>query len=148
MYSPLELEQIEFEKKAFGGYNVDDVDKTFDLLKRDYGSLYVENADMKKKIKELEAKLSESEGMTETLRNVLVSAEKSSKDIKENALVEAELIKKTAEAEAKEILRKAASEAEELERRKTDLKNEVDVFVTKMSALFEAQVKYLNNQAE
>ena len=86
--------------------------------------------------------------MTETLRNVLVSAEKSSKDIKENALVEAELIKKTAEAEAKEILRKAASEAEELERRKTDLKNEVDVFVTKMSALFEAQVKYLNNQAE
>lgn len=144
MYSPLELEQIEFEKKAFGGYNVDEVDKTFDVLKKDYSTLYIEHADMKKKIKELEAKLSESEGMTETLKTVLVSAQKTGEEIRENALVEADLIKKTAEAEARESVRKAEVELEAIARKKEELKNEVDVFITKMSALFEAQVKYLN----
>ena len=31
-----------------------------------------------------------------------------------------------------------------MSRKKEELKSEVDVFITKMSALFEAQVKYLN----
>ena len=144
MYSPLELEQIEFERKTFGGYSVDEVDKTFETLKKDYSTLYIENADMKKRIKELSAKLSESEEMTETLKTVLVSAQKTGEEIKEHALCEAELIKKTAEAEARETLRKAELEVENLTRRKEEVKNEVDVFITKMSALFEAQVKYLN----
>ncbi|MDO5479339.1 MAG: DivIVA domain-containing protein [Clostridia bacterium] len=145
MYSPLELEQIEFEKKAFGGYSVEDVDKTFDTLKKDYSKLYIEHADMKKRIKELEAKLAESEGITETLRDVLVSAQKSSDELRENARIEADLMRKTAEAEAKEILRGADDEIESLKRKKEDLENEVKLFITKMSALFEAQVKYLNN---
>ncbi len=144
MYSPLELEQIEFEKKTFGGYNVEEVDAVFEDLKKDYGTLYIENADMKKRIRELEAKLSESDEMTETLKTVLVSAQKTGEEIRENAQVEADLIKKSAEAEAKEILRKAEFELEAINRKKEEIKSEVDVFITKMSALFEAQIKYLN----
>ena len=112
MYSPLELEQIEFEKKAFGGYSMEDVDRTFSVLRRDYEELYVENSELKKKLKALESQVSESEDMKETLHNVLIAAQKSSDEKKE------------------------------------DLKNEVSVFVTKMSALFEAQVKYLNKSEE
>ncbi len=144
MYSPLELEQIEFEKKVLGGYDTEDVDKTLDLLKKDYETLYIENADMKKKIKELEAKLSESEAMKETLHKVLVTAEKSGEEIKANAEQAAEFIKKTAENEAFAMKNKAEEEVAVLERKKEALKAEVDLFITKMSALFEAQIKYLN----
>ncbi len=144
MYSPLELEQIEFEKKVFGGYDTDDVDKTLDLLKKDYEELYIDNADMKKRIKELEAKLSESEEMKETLQTVLVSAQKSGDELRANAEKEALIIKKTAEDEALIIKNKAEEEVAALERRKEALKSEVELFVTRMSALFEAQIKYLN----
>lgn len=144
MYSPLELDQIEFEKKVFGGYDTEDVDKTFEVLKRDYATLFIENADIKKRIKELTEKLSESEDIKETLQAVLVSAQKTGDDLKNNARVEAELILKNAQSEANDMLRKAEEDIKTLERRKEELKNEVDVFVTKMSALFEAQIKYLN----
>lgn len=144
MYSPLELDQIEFEKKVFGGYDTDDVDKTFEVLKKDYETLYIENADIKMKVKELTEKLSESENLKETLQAVLVSAQKTGEEVRANAQKEAELILKNAEAEANDKLRKAEEDIKNLERRKEELQREVDVFVTKMSALFEAQIKYLN----
>ncbi len=148
MYSPLELQQIEFEKKVFGGYDMEDVDKTFGVLKHDYEELYIENADMKKKIRELEASLAESIEMKESLHNVLVAAQKSSEELKNNAEKEAELIVKNAQADAREIISAAEKEKEDMERRKEALKSEVDVFITKMSALFEAQIKYLNKTEE
>ena len=97
MYSPLELDQIEFEKKVFGGYDTEDVDKTFEVLKKDYATLYVEYADAKRTVKELTEKLSESEGMKETLQTVLVSAQKAGDELKANAQKEAELILRNAE---------------------------------------------------
>lgn len=148
MYSPLELQQIEFEKKVFGGYDTEEVDRTFGVLRHNYEELYIENADMKKKIKELEASLAESIEMKESLHNVLVTAQKSSEDLKNAAEKEAELIIKQAELEAKEILNTAQKEKEEAERKKEELKNEVDIFRTKMCALFEAQIKYLNKTEE
>lgn len=144
MYSPLELDQIEFEKKVFGGYDPEDVDKTFEVLKKDYETLFVENADIKRRVKELSEKLSESEEMKETLQNVLVSAQKTGEDLKANAQKEAELILRNAEAEAEDKLRLADENVKKLERRKEELEKEVEIFVTKMSALFEAQIKYLN----
>lgn len=144
MYSPLELDQIEFEKKVFGGYDTEDVDKTFEVLKKDYATLYVEYADAKRTVKELTEKLSESEGMKETLQTVLVSAQKAGDELKANAQKEAELILRNAEAEANEKMSEIKDEIAKLERRKEELESEVDLFVTKMSALFEAQIKYLN----
>lgn len=148
MYSPLELEQIEFEKKAFGGYSMEDVDRTFSVLKRDYEELYVENSELKKKLKTLQGQVSESEDMKQTLHNVLIAAQKSSDEKREASEKEAELIIKKAELDAEKIRGGAEKEVQELEKRKEDLKNEVSVFVTKMSALFEAQVKYLNKSEE
>lgn len=148
MYSPLELEQIEFEKKAFGGYSMEDVDRTFSVLKRDYEELYVENSELKKKLKELQSRVSESDDMKETLHNVLVAAQKSSDEKREASEKEAELIIKKAELEAEKIKSGAEKDVLALEKKKEDLKNEVSVFVTKMSALFEAQVKYLNKSEE
>lgn len=148
MYSPLELEQIEFEKKAFGGYNQEDVDQTFGVLKRDYEELYIENATMKKRIKELEEAQKENNDVKETLQNVLVTAQRSSEEMRESSRKEAELIVKEAISEAEEIKRKAENDVVELERKKEELKNDIDMFITKMSALFEAQAKYLNGKTE
>lgn len=148
MYSPLELEQIEFEKKAFGGYSMEDVDRTFSVLKRDYEELYVENSELKKKLKLLEGRVTESEDMKQTLHNVLVAAQKSSDELKEASEREAELIIKKANLDAEEIRKGAEKDVAELERKKEELKSEVSVFITKMSALFDAQIKYLNKSEE
>lgn len=148
MYSPLELEQIEFEKKAFGGYSIEDVDRTFSVLKRDYEELYVANADLQKKLQALKERVSESEDIKETLNNVLIAAQKSSEDLKKSSEKEAELIIKKANLEAEEITKNAEREVEELLKKKEDIKNEIEIFVTKMSALFEAQVKYLKKTEE
>lgn len=148
MYSPLELEQIEFEKKAFGGYSIEDVDRTFSVLKRDYEELYVENADLQKKLQALKERVSESEDIKETLNNVLIAAQKSSDELKKSSEKEAELIIKKANLEAEEITKNAEREVEALLKKKEDIKNEIEIFVTKMSALFEAQVKYLKKTEE
>lgn len=148
MYSPLELEQIEFEKKAFGGYNTEDVDRTFSVLKKDYGELYLENAELKKNLKLTEGKITESEDMKQTLHDVLVAAQKCSEEKKAASEREAELIIKKAMSEAEDIKKAAEAEVAGLIKRKEELKNEIDVFVTRMSALFEAQVKYLSKSTE
>lgn len=148
MYSPLELEQIEFEKKAFGGYNTEDVDRTFSVLKKDYGELYLENTELKKNLKLTEGKITESEDMKQTLHDVLVAAQKCSEEKKAASEREAELIIKKAMSEAEDIKKAAEAEVAGLIKRKEELKNEIDVFVTRMSALFEAQVKYLNKSTE
>lgn len=148
MYSPLELQQIEFEKKAFGGYDTESVDEIFSALTGDYNTLYVENADLKKKVRELEAKLSESEGLKGTLDKILITAQETGDTMKANAEKEAALTIEKAKQEAASILDAARNEVGALEEKKTALKNEVDVFVTKMGALFKAQVDYLNKAAE
>lgn len=148
MYSPLELEQIEFEKKAFGGYNMEDVDRTFSVLKRDYEELYVENAELKKRLKALEGRVTESDDMKETLHNVLVAAQKCSDEKIAASEKEAELLIKNAQLQADEIKREAEKEVDALIRKKEELKSEIDVFITKMGALFEAQIKYLNKSTE
>ena len=143
MYTPLELQQIEFEKKAFGGYNMEDVDKTFSVLKRDYEALYIENATMRKKLKEMEALLSESESIKETLKNVLVTAQKSSEELKATSEKEAELLIKEAEIKGREIVAEAKRELDKLVAEKAELETEIKVFKAKMAALFEGQIKYL-----
>ncbi|MDP4133832.1 MAG: DivIVA domain-containing protein [Bacillota bacterium] len=145
MYTPLELDQLEFSKKAFGGYDQNDVDQIFEVLKKDYETIYLESADMKKELKDLRSQLEESKDMKETLQNALISAQKSSDTIKELAEKEAAFTISKAEDEAEQLRKKAYEDIANLTAKKEALKQEINAFSVRISALFAAQIKILED---
>ena len=54
MYTPLDIENKKFSKKMMNGYDVEEVDDFLDQLTVDYGKMYKESSELKKKIEDLE----------------------------------------------------------------------------------------------
>ena len=59
MFTPQQIDQICFDRVAFGGYDMQSVDEFLEPLTEDYVTLYKENALLKSKMKVLVAKLEE-----------------------------------------------------------------------------------------
>ena len=59
MFTPQQLEEISFEKAAFGGYKISEVDEFLEAFIEDYITLYKENALLKSKMRVLVGKLEE-----------------------------------------------------------------------------------------
>ena len=52
MYTPLDIENKKFSKKMMNGYDVEEVDDFLDQLTVDYGKMYKESSELKKKIED------------------------------------------------------------------------------------------------
>ena len=50
MYTPLDIENKKFSKKMMNVYDVEEVDDFLDQLTVDYGKMYKESSELKKKI--------------------------------------------------------------------------------------------------
>lgn len=59
MFTPQQLEQIQFKTAVFGGYEMESVDAVLEPLLEDYEALYKENATLKSKMRVLVEKLEE-----------------------------------------------------------------------------------------
>ena len=72
MYTPLDIENKKFSKKMMNGYDVEEVDDFLDQLTVDYGKMYKESSELKKKIEELEKSMEHYKAIEATLQNTLV----------------------------------------------------------------------------
>lgn len=84
MFSPQDIEEKTFEKAFMGGYKADDVDDFLDGLAADYKKLYVENAELKKKMSVLVEKIEEYRKDEDYIKNAILYAQR----LKEDALKE------------------------------------------------------------
>lgn len=76
MLTPQEIQEKTFAKAVFGGYDMQTVDEFVEPLAQDYITLYKENAVLKSKLKVLVKKLEEYRDNEQSMKSVIVTAQK------------------------------------------------------------------------
>ncbi len=120
MLTPQEVTGKEFGKAVFGGYDAASVDEFLQQLAQDYSALYKENTILKNKLKVLVDKVEEYRSTEDAMRMALLSAQKTAREITENAQAEKEKMLAEAQAAAdehkKQIMAEMAAQEEVLRR--------------------------------
>lgn len=99
---------------GFFGYKRTATDKLLADIVSSFEDVWRERADLADKVEQLEGDLVRFRELEALLRATLVSAERASQEVKEQARREAELILTEAHAEARSVQRRALSENERL----------------------------------
>ena len=113
--TPVEIRHITVGRALFG-YNRGAIDKLLDDVIASFEDVWRERADLKDKVEQLEQDLVRHRELETLLRTTLVSAERASQELREQAKRESDLIILEAHGEARRITHDAASELERLRR--------------------------------
>jgi cell division initiation protein len=100
--------------KGFFGYKRAHTDRLLSEIAASFEDVWRERADLVDKLEQLEADLGRYRELESLLRTTLVSAERASAQLKEQARKESELILAEAHAEARSVKREALAEHERL----------------------------------
>lgn len=103
MITAMEIRNQQF-KKAFRGYETNEVKNFIMQLAQDYENIYSENAQLREKIQRIEYELEKYRKMEETMNNSLILAQQTAEDLKINARKEADLILEQSKNRIAEIL--------------------------------------------
>ncbi len=142
MLTPVDIQNIEFEKAAFG-YNKTKVEDFVAEVARDYEKLYKENIELKDKVGTLNDSLKSYKAMEESLQNTLLFAQNTAEDVKKNAKEKADVIVSEASVKAQAIVNEAEKRAEQANMRLEALKNEFRAYKAKVESILEAERKLL-----
>src|SRR6185312_4522500 len=112
--TPVEIRHLKPAKSRIGGYQRVAVDGLMDEIVTSFEDVWRERADLSDKVEQLENDLVRYRELESLLRTTLVSAERASQELKEQARREAELILTEAHQEARSVQRRAHSENERL----------------------------------
>src|SRR5437660_9619806 len=112
-YTPVELRHVRF-RRGPQGYSRSAVDRLLEEVVQSFEDVWRERADLADKVEALESDLVRYRELEALLRTTLVSAERASIELKEQARKQSELIMNEAHAEARAITRRAAVEHERL----------------------------------
>lgn len=112
--TPVEIRHLQLGR-SLRGYTTATVDRLLAEIADAFEGVWRERADLADRVEELEAELAKHRETEGLLRATLVSAERSSRELKEQAQRQADTILAEVHAEARAVTRKAAGERERLE---------------------------------
>lgn len=142
--TPIDINNKEF-KKAFRGYDIDDVDDFMDELVEDFEKLYKENSALREKMALLNEKLEHYNKIESTLQNTLVLAQGAADQTKSNSQKEADLIVKNANDTAQRIIDQAHTEVVRITGEYEKTKQEFQLFKSRYKAFIQAQLDMLSD---
>lgn len=111
--TPAEIRHLELGHGLFG-YRRSTVDRAVDEIVESFENVWRERADLADKVEQLENDMVRYKELETLLRTTLISAERASHELKDQARKEAELIVTEAHAEARSITREATATRERL----------------------------------
>jgi cell division initiation protein len=111
--TPVEIKHIRLGTRLFG-YKRALVDELLEDVAESFEDVWRDRADLADKVEHLEQELIRFRELEALLRTTLVSAERASQELKEQARRESELALAEAQAEARAITRRAQGEREHL----------------------------------
>ena len=111
--TPVEIRHLT-PPRGFRGYQRAPTDKLLAEIVTSFEDVWRERADLSDKVEQLESDLVRYRELEALLRTTLVSAERASADLKEQARREADLVLSEAHAEARAVTRRALAENERL----------------------------------
>jgi cell division initiation protein len=112
-YTPVEIRHVRL-KRGLLGYSRAHVDRLLEQIVDSFEDVWRERADHSDRVELLEGELKRYRELEGLLRTTLVSAERASHELKDQAKREAETIVNEAHSEARTITRNARSEYETL----------------------------------
>ena len=113
--SPVEVRHLRFPRRPFG-VSKRRVQRELEQVAEAFEDVWRERADLGDRVEELESELRHHRELEEMLRKTLVSAERASDAMRENARREASTILRDSEARAREIIGEAHAERERVRR--------------------------------
>jgi len=113
--TPVEIRHLEPRRAWLRGYRRSGVDRLLSEIADSFEDVWRERADLADRLEELEVDARKHRELENLLRTTLVSAERASQDMKEQARRESDLIVQEAHAESRRIVRAAAGERQRLE---------------------------------
>ncbi|HDN67431.1 MAG: septum formation initiator [Candidatus Latescibacterota bacterium] len=138
----LDLRKQEF-KKAFRGYDTEEVDAFLEIVAAEFEQISRKDASLREKIESLEAALAEYRNLEKTLQSTLLAAQKTTEETKANAQREADLIVRDAEIRAEKIVDRARAELNRINQEIANLKTQRDSFLARLKSLLNYQMYLL-----
>ncbi len=146
--TPLDIKKRVFNK-AFRGYNIEEVEEFIDRIAAEYERLYTDHRKFTKEIAKLEEEVKEFSQMEKSLKQALLSAQKTSSSLTTNAEREAQIIIKEAELNAEKIVDEAKSEAKDLLKHIKVLNQKKKMIKLDLKSLLESYMESLDlNEGE
>ena len=144
--TPLDIYQREFSKKKIGGLDENEVYEFLKKVGREYEMVYSENKSLKDQSERLTSQMKDYLELEKPLKQTLISAQKASGDLRNNAEKEAELIVKEAEIQGERILDEAKSEMEVISRDLRELKKQRRMLKVELRTILESYLTMLNEE--
>ncbi len=129
-------------KRSFKGYDEDEVDKFLDQIIDEFKLLQNEVASLRTELAEAKEQVGKVKHTEETIMNTLVSAQKSSERMANEAKRKAEVIISSAEATAKQKAEQTLRELDEAKSKIEELKSCAQGFATSFASMVNAQAAY------
>jgi cell division initiation protein len=119
--SPMDIQRQNFARR-FRGFDRDEVRSYLNLVAEEVAELQKKRDELDREVQRLRAHLEEHREREAILKNTLLTAQRVSEEIKENARKSAESTVKEAELQADRLVEMAQGRAQEVERHIVDLR--------------------------
>lgn len=147
MLTPNDISSKKFEKSAFG-YKPEDVDNFLSEVLNSYSAVYAEKEAAEEKLEVLAEKLEEYRSNEDSLRTVLMGAQKLGENIVRDSKAKAEVILSEAENQVKQVF--AESESKILKEKETlvTLQKETAEFKKHLLAMYRQHLELISLMPE
>lgn len=147
MLTPNDIQNRKFSTSAVG-YKKGEVDEFMGLVLSEFETLYKQNITLNDKISMLTDAVKQYKTMEAALQNTIVTAQNVSEELKRTAQLNAEAVTKEAEQTAEQIINKANDEVTRIKAKYDSLKQEFDIYKTKIKTVVEAQLRTIDELSE
>lgn len=143
--SPIDIQQQQFKGKMFGGLDQEDVDAFLQSVAAEMEALIRENSELKEQESRQKRELFEIAEKEKELREVMLSAQRITEDMKSNARKEAELIISEAELKSERIVADAERQLGDLKARIEEVRRQKIQFESSFKALLDGFSRQLSS---
>lgn len=145
--TPLDIQQQQFRVR-FRGFDMVEVDNFLDLLANEFEELLKENSQIREEDRRKSERIDQLEAGEKELRDTLVSVQRITEEMKNNARKEGELIIEEARLNARKILEAAQGQALQIEGEINQLKRQRAEFESSLRATVEMHWRLLGSTEE
>ena len=143
----LDLQQQQFNKR-FRGYDRREVEGFLELVAVELETQFKENQALIEKLRQMEGEIARHQEREQMLKNTLMTAQKVTEDLKENAKKESQMLIKAAELKAEKIIDQTQLRAAKIQEEIAELKRQRKLFEAKLRAALRSHEELLNASME
>jgi cell division initiation protein len=144
--TPLDIRKQTFKKKGMGGLDPAEVQAFLEMVANEFEELIRENGNLAERMQGLDVKIDDYRRMEKTLQDTLMSAQKTSDELRDNAERRGDLLIKEAQFKADQIIGEARARLMDLQRQIADLKNVRSSYLAKLRSLLDSHMDMLQAQ--